>query len=164
MATAPPPKRAPVLKHGDDGRAERERVGLGLRRVLADRVARAVARDLSGDDLAVALDDVCRVGRDDVAAGAAADAVARTVAVGGDAVVALAGGDRVTPGPADHHVGAGKPQERVIPRAPVEHVGPRRSFEDVRPRRAGDGGRGREARRAAHPRRGLLRGGAWRPR
>ena len=93
------PERAPVLKHGDDGRAERERVGLGLRRVLTDRVARAVARDLSGDDLAVALDDVCRVGRDDVAAGAAADAVARPVTVSRDAVVALAACDVSRPGP-----------------------------------------------------------------
>ena len=49
---------APGLEHGNDGRAERERVRLDLRCVLADGVSRAVARDLSGDDLAIALDDV----------------------------------------------------------------------------------------------------------
>ena len=50
---------APDLEDRDDRRAEREGVGLDLRGVLTDRVARAVARDLPRDDFAVARDGVC---------------------------------------------------------------------------------------------------------
>ena len=122
---------APDLEDRDDRRAERERVGLHLRGVLTDRVARAVARDLPRDHFAVTRDGVAGIGSDDVAAGAAADRVAEVVAVGGDAIVAGAGVDDVAPGSAEDDVGACEARDRVFARTAVENVGSRRSREYV---------------------------------
>jgi hypothetical protein len=111
------------LEDRDDRRTERERIGLHLRGVLADRVARAVARDLPRDHFAVARDGVVGIRGDDVTTGPAADGVARTVAVGGNAIFAGTRVDGVAARAAEEDVGAPEAGDRVLACAPVEDIG-----------------------------------------
>ena len=99
------------LEEGDRRRADRLRVGLDLRFVLAVRVREAVAMDPAADDLAARSNEVAQVGGDDVEAGAAGDVVAAVVVLDGDPVVTRARVDPVRAFAPEQHVRTRRPDE-----------------------------------------------------
>ena len=100
-----------VLEERDRGGADGVGVRLDLRLVLAVRVRLPVAVDARAHDLAVALDTVACIDRDDVRARPAGDPVDAAVVLGRDPVVARSRDDAIGAVAAGEEVRASCPED-----------------------------------------------------